>query len=214
VFEEDFRQNQLWVVDASDAEGRQAPVKALQITRDASLNVNGFAWSPDGKRIAFRATHNPMLAFGGDEGHLSCGISERECYSQDCWVGRAGWRSDFFSRWEANRIWTALAQPYFYYANGHIGLVDVERSTCATSDKARDVQDLTGNNFDGKILGFLDWGPGWDLFRRAAKDFDASVSCGSEIEGNHAASARQISIISTMCPFTKGFQDAGNRGAG
>jgi len=52
---------------------------------------------------------------------------------------------------------TALAQPYFYYANGHIGLVDVERVTCATSDKARDVQDLTGQfDEDPRIS---DWGP-------------------------------------------------------
>ena len=35
VFEEDFRQNQLWVVDASEAEVQHAPVKARQITRDA-----------------------------------------------------------------------------------------------------------------------------------------------------------------------------------
>src|SRR5260370_6895145 len=79
VYEEDFRQNQLWVLDEGEAAAQQsqerapegaqeslpetAPVKARQITRDPSLNVNEFAWSPDGKPIPFPPTHNPFLPF-------------------------------------------------------------------------------------------------------------------------------------------------------
>src|SRR5208282_2317839 len=67
VVEQDFKQNQLWTVDVAAAEVKFLPQKARQITRDSSLNVSGFSWSPDSNRIAFSATHSPLLAFAGDE---------------------------------------------------------------------------------------------------------------------------------------------------
>src|SRR6267378_3601117 len=123
VFEEDFRQNQLWVVDASEGETQHAPVKARQITHDASLNVNGFAWAPDGKRIAFAATHNPMLAFAGDEDIYLADLARENAVRKI--IALDGPDGDLIFSPDGKQIafGTALAQPYFYYANGHIALV-------------------------------------------------------------------------------------------
>jgi dipeptidyl aminopeptidase/acylaminoacyl peptidase len=44
VFEKDYEQNQLWLVDASAALQNFLPVAAKQLTSDSSLNVNSFAW--------------------------------------------------------------------------------------------------------------------------------------------------------------------------
>ncbi len=130
VFEEDYRQNQLWVVDAAEGEAHQAPAKARQITHDASLNVNGFAWSPDGKRIAFAATHNPD---GPDNDPIFSPNGKQIAFA------------------------TALAQPYFYYANGHIAVVDVERVLAQPAAKPGDVQDLTAQFDENPRI--ADWGP-------------------------------------------------------
>ena len=61
VFEEDYRQNQIWTIDIPAAEKTLLPVKATQITKDPKLNINGFSWSPDSKLIAFAASKSPSL---------------------------------------------------------------------------------------------------------------------------------------------------------
>src|SRR5208282_3120193 len=63
LFEKDFTQNQLWLVDIVAAEKSQTPVKATALTTDSKVNVGDFAWSPDSSRIAFSAAPNPLLAF-------------------------------------------------------------------------------------------------------------------------------------------------------
>jgi dipeptidyl aminopeptidase/acylaminoacyl peptidase len=157
VFEEDFRQNQLWVVDASQAEANHEPVKARQITRDASLNVNGFAWSPDSKRIAFAATHNPMLAFGGDEDIYLTEPTQENLVEKI--VALEGPDDDPVFSPDGKQIAfvTALAQPYYYYANSHIATVDLERVLSKPATTPMDVQDLTAQfDEDPRIT---DWGP-------------------------------------------------------
>ncbi len=157
VFEEDYRQNQLWVVDAAEGEAHQAPAKARQITHDASLNVNGFAWSPDGKRIAFAATHNPILAFGGDEDIYLTELRQDNAVRKI--VALDGPDNDpiFSPNGKQIAFATALAQPYFYYANGHIAVVDVERVLAQPAAKPEDVQDLTAQFDENPRI--ADWGP-------------------------------------------------------
>lgn len=157
VFEADFRQNQLWVVDASDGQRQQAPVKARQITRDASLNVSGFAWSPDATRIAFAATHNPMLAFAGDEDIYLAELAKDNAVRKI--VGLDGPDGDPVFSPDGKQIafGTALAQPYFYYANGHIAVVDLERVLTQPATKPTDVQDLTAQFDEDPRL--TEWGP-------------------------------------------------------
>ena len=58
----DFRIARLWVV-AVDSGSVTPPARALTLGSD--WNVGGFAWSPDGTRIAFAHTPNPLLSSGG-----------------------------------------------------------------------------------------------------------------------------------------------------
>ncbi len=154
VYEEDFRQNQLWVVDVGEA---AAPVKARQITRDASLNVNDFAWSPDGKRIAFAATHNPLLAFGGDEDIYLAELAQDNAVRKIIALEGPDGAPMFSPDGKQIAFATALAQPYYYYANGHIAVVDVERVLAQAATKPTDVQDLTAQfDEDPRIA---EWGP-------------------------------------------------------
>ena len=53
VFEEDYKQSQIWTVDVAAAQSNFLPVKARQITKDEKLNVTGFAWSPLNARKGF-----------------------------------------------------------------------------------------------------------------------------------------------------------------
>ena len=157
VFEEDYRQNQLWVVDAAEGEAHQLPVKARQITHDASLNVNGFSWSPEGKRIAFAATHNPILAFGGDEDIYLAELTQNNAVRKIVALDGPDSNPIFSPDGKQIAFATALAQPYYYYANGHIAVVDVERVMAQPATKPGDVQDLTAQ-FD-EYPSLSDWGP-------------------------------------------------------
>src|SRR5208283_2587609 len=47
VYEKDYQQSQLWLVDVAAASKELLPTKAKQLTNDSSLNINSFAWSPD-----------------------------------------------------------------------------------------------------------------------------------------------------------------------
>jgi len=173
VYEEDFRQNQLWVLDVGEAAAQQslerapegaqeslperAPVKARQITRDPSLNVNEFAWSPDGKRIAFAATHNPLLAFGGDEDIYLAELAQDNAVRKIVALEGPDSAPVFSPDGKQIAFATALAQPYYYYANGHIAVVDVERVLAQAATKPSDVQDLT-TQFDEDPR-IAEWGP-------------------------------------------------------
>jgi dipeptidyl aminopeptidase/acylaminoacyl peptidase len=167
VYEEDYRQNQLWVVDASEAEAAHAPVKARQITRDASLNVNGFAWSPDSRRIAFAATHNPLLAFGGDEDIYLLELTQDNSIRKIIALEGPDNEPIFSPDGTQIAFATALAQPYFYYANSHIAVVDVEKVLAQPATKPGDVMDLTAPfDEDPRIA---EWGPDGIYFQGLQK---------------------------------------------
>lgn len=157
VYEEDFRQNQLWIVDTNEAEAQQAPAKARQITRDASLNVNGFAWSPDSKRIVFAATRNPLLAFGGDEDIYLVELTRDNAVHKIVALEGPDNEPIFSPDGTQIAFGTALAQPYYFYANGHIAVVDVERVLAKPASMPADVQDLTAEFDEDPRMS--DWGP-------------------------------------------------------
>jgi dipeptidyl aminopeptidase/acylaminoacyl peptidase len=122
-----------------------------------SLNVNGFDWSPDGTRIAFAATRNPILAFGGEEDIYLAELSKENAVHKI--VALEGPDNDptFSPDGKQIAFATALAQPYYFYANGHIAVVDVDRVIGQAATKPTDVQDLTGQfDEDPRIA---EWGP-------------------------------------------------------
>src|SRR5208282_915086 len=64
---------------------------------------------------------------------------------------------------------TSLAQPYFYYANSHIAVVDVERVLAQPAKVPADVQDLTAKFDEDPHL--LDWGPDGIYFAAQQKTY-------------------------------------------
>src|ERR1700730_4828793 len=210
VYEEDFRQNQLWVVDVGDAKTPQspgrAPVKARQITRDASLNVNGFAWSPDGKRIAFAATHNPMLAFSGDEDSYLADLAKDNAVRKIIALDGPDRDPIFSPDGKQIAFGTALAQPYFYYANGHIGVVDVERVLAQPATKPGDVQDLTSQfDEDPRIS---EWGPDGIYFVGLQKTSAHLFRVDPKTKGVVRVSAPEAYFLDDVS-FTKDFKTLG-----
>jgi dipeptidyl aminopeptidase/acylaminoacyl peptidase len=63
VVRRDYQHSHLFTIDVAAALKDSAT--ATQLTRGSDYTVNGFSWSPDGKRIAFAATINPDLINGG-----------------------------------------------------------------------------------------------------------------------------------------------------
>jgi dipeptidyl aminopeptidase/acylaminoacyl peptidase len=157
VFEKDYKNTQLWKVDVASAESKDEPVEAKQITHDAHLNVKGFAWSPDGSRIAFGATHTPLPAFAGDQDIYLVDVSQPNAIHRIVALDGPDGDPVFSPDGQQIAFQTALAQRYFYYANGHVAVVDVNRVLQKPARTPADVQDLTSNfNEDPYIV---DWGP-------------------------------------------------------
>ncbi len=59
----EYTHTHIWTVDV--AEGLRAPQPGKRRTSGRDFTVGGFAWSPDGTRIAFSAAVNPDLINGG-----------------------------------------------------------------------------------------------------------------------------------------------------
>jgi dipeptidyl aminopeptidase/acylaminoacyl peptidase len=167
VFEHDFKQNQLWVVDVAAAEVNFRPGNARPITRDPALTIGSFSWSPDSTRIAFSATPNPMLAFSGEEDIYLADLAHESAVHKI--VALEGPDGDPIFSPDGKQILfsTALAQPYYYYTNGHLALVDVERVLSQPAKTPADVQDLTAK-FDEDPHA-IDWGPDGIYFEALQK---------------------------------------------
>ncbi len=157
VFEKDYEQNQLWLVDVSTALKNFLPVAAKQLTSDLSLNVSSFAWSPDSTRIAFSATRNPLLAFGSDEDIYLLDLTKNNAVKKIVALEGPDGSPMFSPDGKQLAFSTALAQPDFFYANGHLAIVDVDAVLAKTATTPSDVRDLTAK-FDEDPRP-LDWGP-------------------------------------------------------
>ncbi len=157
VIEKDFRQNALWTVAMADAETRFTAVKAERITREATINVKGFSWSPDSKHIVFSATRNPLRAFKGDEDIYLVDLSHDNDTRKIVALDGPDGHPIFSPDGKQIAFYTALAQPNFYYANAHIGVVDVDHVLAEAAVSRGSVRDLTRNFDENPQL--VDWGP-------------------------------------------------------
>ena len=157
VFEKDYQQSQLWLVDVAAAEKGYLPTTARQITHDENLNVASFAWSPDSTRIAFSATRNPLLAFEGDEDIYLLDLTQNNSVKKIVALPGPDGSPVFSPDGKQLAFATALGQPYYYYANGHIATVDIEAVSAKPAATAADVRDLTAK-FDEDAWP-ADWGP-------------------------------------------------------
>ena len=157
VFEKDYRQNQLWTVNVTEAEKNYLPAVAKRLIADLSLNVTDFAWSPDSTQIAFAATANPLLAFRGDQDIYLLDLSKNNSTKKIVALPGPDSNPMFSPDGKELAFQTALAQPYFYYANGHIAVVQLARVLDKPAATLGDVRDVTAKFNEDPYP--IDWGP-------------------------------------------------------
>src|SRR6202000_925596 len=157
VFEEDYKQSQIWTVDVTAAQVNFLPAKARQITHDTKLNVTVFSGPPDSTLIAYSATNNPFLAFSGDEDIYIADLPHDNAIHKVVALEGPDGGPIFSPDGKQLAFSTALASPYFYYTNGHIATVDVDKVLPTPATPPADIRDLTAKfDEDPRIL---DWGP-------------------------------------------------------
>jgi dipeptidyl aminopeptidase/acylaminoacyl peptidase len=156
VFEEDYKQSQIWTLDVAAAQTNFLPAKARQITKDEKLNVTSFAWSPDSTLIAYSVTANPFLAFRGDEDIYIVDLAHDNAVHKVVALDGPDSNPTFSPDGKQLAFSTALASPYFYYTNGHIATVDVDKVLAKTATTPADVKDLTAKFDEDPRL--VDWG--------------------------------------------------------
>lgn len=157
VFEEDYAQNHLWKVDVAAAEKTFAPVKASPVVEDPALNIGGFNWSPDSQWIAFSATANPLLAFGGSADLYVVDLAHDTSVHKIVALEGPDSNPVFSPDGKQLAFRTALGQKYYYYRNERIAAVDLETVLNHAATTPADVHDLTAKFDEDARL--LDWGP-------------------------------------------------------
>jgi dipeptidyl aminopeptidase/acylaminoacyl peptidase len=157
VFEKDYRQNQLWQVDVTAATKTFLPVDAKRLITDLSLNVHNFSWSPDSTKIAFSAAPNPNLSSGGERDIYLLDLSNNNSVTKIVALPGPDTNPVFSPDGKQLAFATALAQPYYYYANEHIAMVDLSAVLSKPATTPADVRDLTAAFDEDPDL--ADWGP-------------------------------------------------------
>jgi len=114
VVEQDYRMTQLFVIDLG--------TRATRTLASGNFTVGSFAWSPDGKNIAFDHRVNPSPGSSGsaDISIVAVGdASVRKLVTQDGPDSHPVWSPD------GSRIAfeTSMANPAYYYTNGLIATV-------------------------------------------------------------------------------------------
>jgi len=114
VVEQDHRMTHLFTIDVA--------TRATRTLTGGPFTVGRFAWSPDGRSIAFDHTVNPALANGGSADISIVTVADA---SVRALVTQAG--PDTHPVWspDGSRIAfeTAMANPAFFYTNGLIAIV-------------------------------------------------------------------------------------------
>ena len=157
VFEKDYEQHQLWLVDAASAVQKCLPVAAKELTSDSTLNVSSFAWSPDSTKIAFSASKNPLLAFSGEQDIYLLDLPQNNAVRKIVALPGPDGSPVFSPDGKQLAFSTALAQPFYYYANSHIAIVDLAAVAAKPATSAAEVTDLTTSFDEDPRL--IDWGP-------------------------------------------------------
>jgi dipeptidyl aminopeptidase/acylaminoacyl peptidase len=167
VFEKDYEQQQLWLVDVGAAVRSCLPSTAKKLTSDPAITVNSFAWSPDSTEIAFSASKNPLLAFNGDQDIYLLHLGQNNSVQKIVALPGPDSSPVFSPDGKLLAFSTALAQPYYYYANGHIALVDLAKVAAKPATTPADVMDLTAGFDEDPEL--VDWGPDGVYFAAGQK---------------------------------------------
>jgi dipeptidyl aminopeptidase/acylaminoacyl peptidase len=157
VYEKDYSQHQLFLVDVSAALKDFLPGAARRLTSDSTLNINSFSWSPDSARIVFSAAKNPLLAFSGEEDIYLLELAQNNAANKIIALPGPDRSPVFSPDGKQVAFATSLGQPFYYYTNGHIAVVDVAAVLAQPATSRADVHDLTAKFDEDPDL--LDWGP-------------------------------------------------------
>jgi dipeptidyl aminopeptidase/acylaminoacyl peptidase len=157
VFEKDFEQHQLWLVDAAAAEQTGLPAKAKKLTSNASLDVASFDWSPDSQKIAFSAAKSPLPIAADDLNIYLLDLRQNNLVTKIVALPEPDDSPIFSPDGKRLAFTTALGQANYYYANTHIAVVDLATVTAHPATTAADVLDLTAGFDENADLS--DWGP-------------------------------------------------------
>ncbi|MBZ5728943.1 MAG: S9 family peptidase [Acidobacteriia bacterium] len=150
----DYTMNHLWLVKAPadiPADRKQLP-KPEALTKGDQFSVGSFAWSPDGKRIAFSATRDPDLSSFGTEQIYVVDLSDqhvRKLLEGGGPNSRPEWSPD--GRQIA--FVSSGGSPSFFYTNRHIEVIAAE------GGEPR----VVTRDFD-EDPNLIDWGPGGIYF--------------------------------------------------
>ena len=151
VVEQDHRMTHLFAID---------PVtRATRTLTSGAFTVGGFAWSPDGRRIAFDHRVNPLLANGGSADISIVTVADasvRALVTQEGPDSNPVWSPD------GSRIafQTAMANPAFFYTNSAIATIPAGGGTATVVSSAFDE--------DPSIVA---WKPGGIFFAAAARTY-------------------------------------------
>src|SRR5215471_8021258 len=130
IYEGDYSMNHLWLVKAPaeiSGDVKKAP-KAEPLTKGEQFSIGSFAWSPDGKRIAFDAQRDPDLGSSDTQTIYVLDLADLHVKKLLDGAGPNGgpkWSPDG----KHIAYVTSNGAQFYYYTNRHIATIGADGGT-------------------------------------------------------------------------------------